>query len=116
MASTSKLSGAKLSGAQSAVIEPEMVRILEGWFGMGCESGRDDEKPVHRVWVDAFELAAYQVTNAEYACFLAATNCAAPPCWTEANFNDAKMPLVAVSRDPAANDSEWISAVPGKRY
>ena len=36
---------------------------------MGCEIGRDDEKPMHRVWVDAFELAAYQVTNQEYACF-----------------------------------------------
>src|SRR5438128_1949091 len=35
------------------IIEPEMVRVPEGWFGMGCESGRDDEKPLHRVWVDA---------------------------------------------------------------
>ena len=31
---------------------------------MGCETGRDDEKPAHRVWVDAFEIAAHQVTNA----------------------------------------------------
>src|SRR5713101_7170932 len=54
------------SMAQTEAIEPVMVRIPEGWFGMGCKSGRDDEKPVHRVWVDAFELAAYQVTNAEY--------------------------------------------------
>src|SRR5260370_40463054 len=70
MAGPSSMSGARLSGAQSGIIELIMVRIPEGWFGMGCESGRDDEKPVHRVWVDAFELAAYQVTNAEYACFL----------------------------------------------
>src|SRR6266566_294838 len=81
MAAPSRTSGAKLGGAQGAVIEPEMVRIPEGWFGMGCESGRDDEKPVHRVWVDGFELAAYQVTNAEYGCFLAATSRASPPCW-----------------------------------
>ena len=40
---------------------------------MGCETGRDDEKPVHRVWVDALEMAAHQTTNAEYARFLAAT-------------------------------------------
>jgi formylglycine-generating enzyme required for sulfatase activity len=44
-------------------IEPVMVRVPRGWFWMGCETGRDDEKPLHRVWVDAFELAAYQVTN-----------------------------------------------------
>ncbi len=37
---------------------------------MGCDAGRDDEKPAHRVWVDAFELAAFQTTNAEYARFL----------------------------------------------
>src|SRR6266705_1603651 len=30
----------KLHGAQAGAIEPEMVRVLEGWFGMGCESGR----------------------------------------------------------------------------
>src|SRR6266704_2346754 len=30
----------KLHGAQARAIEPEMVRVLEGWFGMGCESGR----------------------------------------------------------------------------
>src|SRR5271169_2584683 len=43
--------------ARMEAIEPVMVRIPEGWFSMGCENGRDDEKPVHRVWVDAFELA-----------------------------------------------------------
>ncbi len=53
------MSGASVSGSQTKVIEPVMVRIPEGWFGMGCEAGREDEKPVHRVWVDAFELAAH---------------------------------------------------------
>ncbi len=57
------LSETRTSRAQARIIEPEMERIPEGWFGMGCESGRDDEKPLHRVWVDAFELAAHQVTN-----------------------------------------------------
>ena len=57
-------------------IEPLMVRIPEGWFWMGCESGRDDEKPLHRVWVETFELAAYQVTNDDYSRFVAATTSA----------------------------------------
>jgi len=39
----------KLNGAQS-FIEPATVSIPAGWFAMGCETGRDDEKPVHRVW------------------------------------------------------------------
>ena len=111
MASTSKL-----SGAQGGIIEPEMVRIPEGWFGMGCESGRDDEKPMHRVWVDEFELAAYQVTNKEYGCFLAATGCASPPCWSDPDFQHPKMPVVAVSWHEAASYCEWLSCVTGKRY
>ena len=53
-----------------------MLRIPEGWFLMGSDAnqpGQDNERPVHRVWIDAFELAACQVTNADYAKFLAAT-------------------------------------------
>src|SRR2546421_83730 len=104
------------SGEQTAAIEPVMVRVPEGWFGMGCESGRDDEKPVHRVWVDAFELSAYQVTNAEYECFLAAMSCAPPPRWSDPNFDDPKMPVVAVSWHEAAYYCEWLSGTTGKRY
>jgi sulfatase modifying factor 1 len=111
MASTSKL-----SGAQGGIIEPEMVRIPEGWFGRGCEGGRDDEKPVHRVWVDAFELAAYQVTNEEYGYFLAATGCAPPLCWSDPTFQHPKMPVVAVSWHEAASYSEWLSGMTGKGY
>jgi len=116
MGAPSRTSGTGLSGVQSGIIEPVMVRVPEGWFGMGCESGRDDEKPVHRVWVDAFELAAYQVTNAEYGRFLAETSGAAPPCWGDANFHHPKMPVVAVSWHEAASYCEWLSGATGKRY
>jgi formylglycine-generating enzyme required for sulfatase activity len=101
---------------QVEAIEPVMVRIPEGWFEMGCESGRDDEKPVHRVWVAALELAAYQVTNAEYARFLAATRGAPPPHWNDANFNDPRMPVVAVSWHEATSYCAWLSGAAGKRY
>jgi formylglycine-generating enzyme len=109
------LSGTELRAAQAGIIAPEMVSIPEGWFWMGCESGRDDEKPVHRVWVDAFELAAHQVTNAEYACFLLATNCPPPLCWTDANFNPPKMPVVAVSWYEAVAYCDWVGQETGKR-
>ena len=116
MDSEGMAASSKLSGAQTGAIEPMMERIPEGWFGMGCQIGRDDEKPVHRVWVDAFELAAYQATNAEYARFLAATNGAPPPHWNDANFNDPQMPVVAVSWHEAASYCEWLSGMTGKRY
>src|SRR5271156_5086930 len=69
--------------------EPRMVAIPEGWFLMGSDVGQENEKPVHRVWVDAFELAECQVTNAEYAKFLVATKHRAPLHWSEANFSQA---------------------------
>jgi formylglycine-generating enzyme required for sulfatase activity len=115
MATPSTLNG--FIGKQLRFIEPEMVRIPEGWFLMGCKAGRDDEKPVHRVWVDAFELATHQVTNAEYSCFVSATNVCKPLCWTDTNFNDPKMPVVAVSWYEAVSYCDWLTkAATGKRY
>jgi len=113
----SKLKDMRASPAtRIEVIEPVMARIPEGWFGMGCEIGRDDEKPVHRVWVDAFALAVYQVTNEEYACFLAAMRYPQPPCWNDPSFNHPKMPVVAVSWHEAVAYCEWLSRVTGKPY
>ena len=102
--------------AQIEAIEPVMVRVPEGWFWMGCEIGRDDEKPVHRVWVDAFELAVYQVTNEEYACFLAAMRYPEPQCWNDPSFNHPKMPVVALSWHEAMIYCEWLSGATNKPY
>ncbi len=96
--------------------EPRMVRIPEGWFGMGCDSGRDDEKPAHRVWVDALELAACQVTHAEYARFLAATARLAPPFWDDPNFQDPASPVAGPSWYDAVAFTEWLSGVTGRAY
>ncbi|HKW33104.1 MAG TPA: SUMF1/EgtB/PvdO family nonheme iron enzyme [Candidatus Acidoferrum sp.] len=103
-------------GEQPSFIEPAMIRITAQWLWMGCETGRDDEKPVHRVWVDSFALAAHQVTNAEYGCLLAATGLATPPCWTDPNFNDPKMPVVAVSWHQAIAYCTWLSKAANKLY
>jgi sulfatase modifying factor 1 len=113
-AGSTRLNGA--GGAETRFVAPVMVRIPEQWFWMGCETGRDDEKPVHRVWVDSFELAVYQVTNAEYECFLAVTGASAPPCWTDPNFNHPKMPVTAVSWLEATTYCDWLGGITGKRY
>ena len=46
-----------------------MVLIEAGEFRMGNHE-RDHEKPIHSVYVDAFYMDEYEVTNAEYAEFL----------------------------------------------
>ena len=53
--------------------------IPAGWFWMGSDAGQGNERPVHRVWVDAFRLASCQVTNAAYAQFVLAAGRRPPP-------------------------------------
>lgn len=48
----------------------EMVFIPAGTFVMGSERGREDEKPVREVYLGAFYIDRYEVTNSEYVEFL----------------------------------------------
>ena len=48
-----------------------MVLIPAGEFQMGS-SESDDEKPVHTVYIDAFYMDKYEITNAQYKAFLQA--------------------------------------------
>ena len=83
---------------------------------MGSEAGQDNERPVHSVFVGAFQLGKYQVTHAEYAVFLKDTQSSAPPFWNDSNFNRDEQPVVAVSWFEAAKYCEWLSAGSGKKY
>jgi formylglycine-generating enzyme required for sulfatase activity len=76
---------------------------------MGSETGGDDERPVHRVWVDGFELAAHPVTRADYAVFLHATHHDLPRDWDLfASRPDA--PVVGVSWFDCDTYCRWRSA------
>jgi sulfatase modifying factor 1 len=91
-----------------------MRTIPEGWFLMGSEAGQDNERPAHRVWVDAFQLCACQVTNSEYARFLTETETAPPPTWNDPNLNNPQQPVVSVSWFEAIKYCEWLGAYRGK--
>lgn len=88
------------------------VRIPEGWFVMGSDEGQDDERPVHRVWVDAFDIGAYPVTRAEYARFLDATGHTVPRDWVPAPAGP-DLPVVGVSWLDARAYCAWRSAADG---
>jgi sulfatase modifying factor 1 len=96
--------------------EPTLVEIPKGWFSMGSDTGQDNERPVHRVWVDGFLLAPRQVTNADYASFLRATGITPPPFWDDPNFNHPDQPVVAVSWFEAVKYCEWLSTSTGRNY
>lgn len=83
---------------------------------MGCIDGRDDEKPVHRVWVNAFELATYQTTNTDYGRFLESTDHPKPLLWNDADFNHPLQPVVSVSWFDAISYCEWLSRMSDRKY
>jgi formylglycine-generating enzyme required for sulfatase activity len=43
-----------------------MVVIPAGYFQMGSKSGREDERPVHKVWIDSFLMDQHEVTQSEF--------------------------------------------------
>src|SRR5688572_9116519 len=75
---------------------------------MGSDAGLENERPVHRVWIDAFELARCQVTNKEYAAFLEATQHPPPPTWNDPKLNHPQQPVVSVSWFDAVAYCEWL--------
>jgi len=60
---------------------PEMVEIPAGPFLMGSDDGDDHERPEHRVFLDAFQIGATPVTQAEYSRFVRATGWRPPGVW-----------------------------------
>jgi formylglycine-generating enzyme required for sulfatase activity len=99
-----------------AALEPVLIEIPEGWFLMGSDFGQDCERPIHRVRIDSFSLAATQVTNAEYARFLQATGILPPPFWNHPNFNHPEQPVAAPSWHEANRYCEWLIEQTGRRY
>src|SRR6202163_773677 len=93
-----------------------LINIPAAWFLMGSNAGQDCERPVHRVWVDDFRLAATQVTNAEYASFLSATRCPHPPFWEDPNFSHPEQPVTGVSWFEAVRYCEWLSSQTARAY
>ena len=91
------------------MIRDAFVPISEGWFLMGSDDGHDDERPVHRVWVKAFELAVCAVTCAQYNEFLAATGHDAPRDW-RTGVSGPDLPVVGVSWLDCQTYCAWRSA------
>lgn len=91
----------------SAAVQNHFVRIPGGAFAMGSLEGQEDEAPVHTVAVDGFDMAAYPVTRAEYAAFLAATRHPEPRDWHDAAFQRSDYPVVGVSWDDAMAYCGW---------
>lgn len=95
------------------MLDHNMASIPAGSFEMGSEHGRPDEQPARHVHLDAFAIDRYEVTNLQYADFVAATGARTPVYWdgTDAPAGSTLHPVVGVSWDEAAAYCAWA----GKR-
>ena len=86
------------------------VSMPAGWFEMGSADGQADEAPIHRVWIDPFEMAVYPVTRLQYASFLAETAHEPPREWDNPALDGAERPVVGVSWYDAYLYCVWQSS------
>ena len=110
--------------AQTAAPEG-MIQIPAGKFWMGrafsifVDSGdfvpRDkmDDKPANNIYLDAFSIDKYEVTNADYAKFVQATGAKPPWHWSQGKIpmGEEKFPVANVNWFEATDYCKWL----GKR-
>jgi formylglycine-generating enzyme required for sulfatase activity len=92
------------SGAQSA-----MVSVGAGPFTMGSAAGDSDERPVRRVWLDAYQVDRLEVTQQDYQRCVGAGACS--PARTYAGLVGPRLPAVGVTWHDAHRYCVWA----GKR-
>ena len=88
-----------------------MALIPAGEFQMGSNDGGNDEKPVHTVYLDAFYIDKYEVTNALYKEFMDATGHSASPGFHSSRYNAPNQPVALITWGDAKAYAKWA----GKR-
>ncbi len=94
-----------------------MALIPAGPFEMGSEEGNSDESPVHTVYLDAFYMDIFEVTNALYTACVEAGMCNPPAATSSATrssyFGNPEYddyPVIRVSWHNAKAYCEWRQA------
>jgi formylglycine-generating enzyme required for sulfatase activity len=95
----------------------QMMLIPAGEFTMGSNTGDGDEKPVHKVYLDAYYMDKLEVTNVFYSACVSADACKPPThkdAFTRSSYYGNPQyddyPVVYVNWDMAKTYCEWRSA------
>nr|MBI3614118.1 SUMF1/EgtB/PvdO family nonheme iron enzyme [Nitrospirota bacterium] len=98
----------EISGSDGA----PMVLIPAGEFTMGIHQGEPNERPAHRVSLNAFYIDKYEVTTSLYAQFLEKTKRPPPEYWDKiSKLSDENRPVIGVNWHDATDYCQWA----GKR-
>lgn len=89
-----------------------MVLIPAGDFEMGSNEGNSEEKPAHKVYLDAFYIDLYEVTNGDYAKCISENKCTRPDSGggfdlTEIE-SEKNVPVLGVTWDQANDYCIWM--------
>jgi formylglycine-generating enzyme required for sulfatase activity len=106
------------SPAVTPVAKADLAVIGGGTFMMGRDTGPSEQTPAHSVTVQPFMMDRTEVTNADYAEFVAATKHPAPSHWigNKPAFGQEQWPVVNVSFDDAVAFAAWRSKRDGVTY
>ena len=89
----------------------ELVYVPAGRFIMGSNDGENDERPAHEVYLDAYWIDKYEVTNAQYRYCVSAGKCDKPSNKLYYEYYDnpgyANHPVVDVSWRNANDYCTW---------
>ena len=90
-----------------------MALIPAGEFQMGSDASEDNEKPVHTVYVDAFYMDIYEVTNAQYVKFCESTGREPGGYWSQGvdGYDHPNQPAIGMTWQRAVDYCQWA----GKR-
>jgi formylglycine-generating enzyme required for sulfatase activity len=85
----------------------ELTNWSKGYDQSATASWFEDETPRHKVYLGAYYIDVYEVTNEMYAKFIKATDRKPPKYMNDPMYNDPQQPVVGVTYEDAKAYCDW---------